>query len=326
MFCQQFALDPLNISDFFACAFVEFLAAYLSSPKSIQNYISSVREYLLRCGIPNSSFSTHWVSKELDFHIKNSEHQVKRMLPLSDYNVKVLLSMQYHPAVNAQLKLAMAFMYYLGFRQSEVAPYTVNSFRPSKHLTRQDVALVGNYLWIHQRWAKNLQNFDKDRELFLPRSQDPHTCPYQLFKNAIEEVPSRFHMQPFIVFPDYNPITTSFLTQHIRGGMSAIGLDPDLHSLHSFRRSAATHAYEAGFTSQDVQRFGGWAGDSHELYIRSKAQVKVSKHLIDNIAAIDISAPPGNQPTATVTKKAVNQTKNSAGSGKRRKPPKGRVT
>ena len=307
----MFDLDPDDFPVHHACAFIEYLALQLTSPKSISNYISSVRQYLLRRGHEHTSFNQHWVAKEIDYHAKRKDHQVTRMMPLFPYNIKKVMSFSYHQGADAQIRLAFGFMYYLGFRQSEVAPYSVKSFNPAKNITRDDVAVTGQMLWIHQRWAKNLKYHDQNRGLFLPKSKDPTTCPYTFLLNALQEAPTRFQNQPLLVFPDYNPLTTPFLTDIFRRGVQAIGLDPSTHSLHSFRRSASTHANEAGFSSDTIQRFGGWMGTSHELYIKNKAQVTVSTHRVDNLAAIDLSRPEGEQSLTSAPVQIMNHPKDT---------------
>lgn len=232
-----------------------------------------------------------WVKNELDYHTRRKDHEVSRMLPLSQYDVKRLLVGSFNTGVDAQVKVAMAFMYYLGLRQSEVVPYSASLFDPERNLTRDDVGIVGQYLWIHQKWSKTLQRHDQNRDVFLPKGGDPLSCAYTFLKNALDEIPTSYARQPLAVFRNGAPLTTSFLTQCLRTAVANMGLEPALHSLHSLRRSASTHAHDTGFTGEDIQRFGGWSSSAHELYIKSMAQVTVSSQLVDNIASIDLSQP-----------------------------------
>ena len=55
-FCTYWNLDPITIDTFHACAFVEYIAGYLESPKSILNYVSGVKQYLIRRGASDSPF------------------------------------------------------------------------------------------------------------------------------------------------------------------------------------------------------------------------------------------------------------------------------
>lgn len=284
-YCFDLGIDPVLITEFEALAYIEYLAGLLSSPKSIQNYLGGVKNFLQRRHVTNSPFTeSYWVKQELDFHARRKDHQVKKMLPLTPWQVRKLLTFSYQSGVDAQIRLAFSFMYYLSFRQSEVAPHSQEKFNHQKNITRQEVGNVDNFLWIHQKWSKTLQLFDQERDLYLPRAPDPMVCPLTFLDKALKELPTRFAHQPLVVFRDYSAMNCAFLTVCLRRGVATLGMDPSLYSLHSFRRSAPTNAFKAGVSADQIQRFGGWASKAHQGYIKTQAQVEVSEILMKQVA------------------------------------------
>ena len=66
----------------------------------------------------------------------------------------------------------------------------------------------------------------------------------------------------------------SFINK-LRNSLRSLGLSPGLYAGHSFRRSGATHAFQAGVPVELIKMLGDWKSDSVQLYLTVPLQVRL---------------------------------------------------
>ena len=67
-------------------------------------------------------------------------------------------------------------------------------------------------------------------------------------------------------------VTERTLRAHLKSILTDIGLDPNLFSFHSFRRSGATLAYNLDIDVEAIKRHGTWRSDAVYSYIIADPQ------------------------------------------------------
>ena len=138
-------------------------------------------------------------------------------------------------------------------RQSEVAPPTVKTFDPDRHLTKGDVSL-GQVLQVRIKWGKNLQRFDQTKRVTLHPTQDPVTCPLMAIAQVLTATQGLPSSAPLLVFTTtMTSMPASHLCTQWARILRGMGVSPTKYSLYSIRKASATTAYGEGCSELEVQ-------------------------------------------------------------------------
>ena len=63
------------------------------------------------------------------------------------------------------------------------------------------------------------------------------------------------------------PLTQSKVRKKLRALVLSLGLDPEIHSFHTFRRSEASFAYNNGIAVDSIKKQRTWTSDAVWAYL-----------------------------------------------------------
>ena len=160
---------------------------------------------------------------------------------------------------------------FLGFfRQSNMLPKSAKAFDPTRHLCRKDVKVVTGGLQVRIRWTKTEQ-VSSDRQVLVPRLDDyPEACPVRAYQRMLQHSPTWYHDQPLFSFRErrLKTVTLSVVKAAFKGLLEATGHNAASFTLHSLRRSGATHAHSKGVPIDYIRFQGFWKSDAMFRYVR----------------------------------------------------------
>ena len=119
---------------------------------------------------------------------------------------------------------------------------------------------------LHLKWAKNLQAPEKHHNVKLPRVNDPTMCSVQTLTQLFRLLPSQ-PSTPLFSFPSGLLLTESMLRHRLTSILNIIQCPLQGVGFHTFRRSAATIAFEAKVPIPILQMHGAWHSDAIWNYI-----------------------------------------------------------
>jgi hypothetical protein len=122
----------------------------------------------------------------------------------------------------------------------------------------------------------------------VPEIPGHPTDPIAAYKAVLKDFPTKHPNQPLLGYHyQGTPVTVTvrLLSTALGQMLTALGLDPSLYSLHSFRRGGATAAYQGGVDVLDIKRHGTWSSDAFWKYITAPivAQSPVAKALAKSV-------------------------------------------
>lgn len=178
------------------------------------------------------------------------------------------------------LRVAILMMYHAALRQSEVLPYSSNSFDYKKQLARADVILNHSSLDVGIKFAKNMQSVYQSKSVRLHSSPESLLCVVTATSEMLCRTPTMSGREPFIMFSDScRPVTIEFVRRNCQLHLTTHGVSTDDLSLHSIRKAAATAAHTEGCDELQIQQYGGWKSNAHQAYIAAP-QNTVNKAII----------------------------------------------
>ena len=278
-FCIDTDIDPLSPSSMDVCVFIEHLMLKKPSPATVKNKISVVRKYITLSQGELAGINSLWVKQALDAISRTKYHSVREKKPMCVKNFRNIILDLPNDFKSLNIKTMLLLLYYTAFRQSELAPKKMDSFDQERNLCKSDISFRKGCLYINLRCAKNLQRFNDHREICIPAVTDKRLCPVYNLRKIFSMVRHKKGSDPVFVFHDKTPVSSNYLRTRWKQCLKQRGLDSKVHSLHSIRSTAASEAYQAGFSSLDVKRFGGWSSEAHLKYIRTHTQKSVSMAL-----------------------------------------------
>ena len=242
--------------------FLEFLSVQCISYRVICNYMSALKYFFSRYtwraevlsnpllqrmlrGIRMTTYAPP--SPKYVFSI----HQVREISQLCDLFP--------HPLAYRAVFLVA---FYAFFRMSNIAPTALLAFDPLRHLTRQDVRFQYPGLHIKLKWAKNLQTPERVHWVKLPEVSDRHLCPVNTLRELLQANGSSPSSFLFSVSPT-SILTQSLIRKRLSSILRIMQLPPLAYGFHTFRRSAASMAFDANIPLYNVTAIGGVMPSGH---------------------------------------------------------------
>ena len=272
-FCIHFGLRDIDPEPDTACLYVEFLAQNLKSPKSVANYISSVKFLHKWLGQPVQAFESFEVSLLLRACNLTMGHVPLQRRPLSPDLIRLVLkTARSTSSCYPVLKCAILFSFFGFLRMSNLTPRITSQFDPKKHTCKGDIFRAEPGLIILLKWSKTNQ-FGQNSELIpIPQSTDPQLCPVAAYNDLEQLVPTTSPNKPLFSLPaplsdPASPVHPDWLARELATALRASGQDPSFYSFHSLRRSGATTAYRAGVQFAQIKKHGCWRSDAFWTYV-----------------------------------------------------------
>ena len=252
-------------------SFCECLVANNCSVSMVSNYLSAIKANFV---LYNMCFSLldhpriRYFEKSMCIH---------KPLTLTSHNI-INLSMleKISRACNdfsfSEVFRAIFLTGFFGFfRLSNLAPHSISTFDPSRHLTGHDLFFTKNLVKILIKWSKTLQDRDKVQVISMPKVANRAICPYRVLKALAMLYPMTDSEYVFqIKMPSgWHPLTDTMVRKVLKSINMTLGLNPHFFPYHCFRRSGATFGHNAHVPIQQIKRHGTWSSECVWRYIQS---------------------------------------------------------
>ena len=236
--------------------------------KTIRVYVSALRYFQIRAGLPDPSFSAFprlsYILKGI--HGKKPDHLQKHRLPITLHILKQLHGVwSESPSFNNAMLWAACNLGFFGFLRAGEFTLTANS--NTYLMSPKDITVDSHtnpqLLTIHLRHSKT-DPFGAGCFIYLGRT-NTFPCPVAAILSYLAMRPQS--QGPLFIFEDGAPLTRANLVTHLRGALSQAGIDASHYAGHSFRIGAATAAAQAGYSDSFIQALGRWKSAAfHLLY------------------------------------------------------------
>ena len=272
-FCCYFKLRDIEPETETVCLYVEFLAQNLSSPKAVANYLSAVRFLHRWVGASTESLDAFEVTLLVRACYMTMKHIPNRKRPLTPDMIRQLLSVAQSQVSHFPVfKCAVLFAFHGFLRISNITPRSPAEFNPAKHTCRGDVLQADPGLAVLLKWSKTNQYGQNSQLVPLPKTKDPALCPVTAYSELVHLIPTRYSNQPLLSLPvppgvPITPVPQSWLATNLAASLESMGEDSRFFSFHSFRRSGASTAFQAGVNFAHIKTHGGWKSDAFWAYV-----------------------------------------------------------
>ena len=114
--------------------------------------------------------------------------RINRPLAVTSHNVIDLAMLEQIKKICDQLNFPEVFRaifltgFFGFFRLSNLAPHSILTFDPSRHLTGHDLFFTKKLVKILIKWSKTLQNRDVVQIISLPKVSNRVICPYRALR------------------------------------------------------------------------------------------------------------------------------------------------
>ena len=252
-------------------SFCECLVINNCSVSMIANYLSAIK----------ASFVLYNMSYSLLDHPRIKYFQksmsINRPLAVTSQNVIDLSMLQQISQSCDQLNFPEVFRaifltgFFGFFRLSNLAPHSILTFDPSRHLTGHDLFFTRKLVKVLIKWSKTIQNRDVVQVISLPKVSNRTICPFRTLKALTKLYPMTASNSVFQISTSsgWQPLTDSRVRKALKSINMTLGLNPHFFTFHSFRRSGATFAYNAHVPIQQIKRHGTWSSECVWRYIQS---------------------------------------------------------
>ena len=273
MFCQQYELTPIPMSECVFCLFVAYLTRLGMNPSSISTYLAAMRHLQVKSGHP--------LPQRMDWpHLQYTLKGIKRSqstsskrywLPITSDIMQVILSSLQRDRSNNQyskdLLWAACCAGFFGFLQAgefmltqsvdsyplQAADLSVNSHSAPTLVrillceSKTDVMGQGVYIY-----------FGKAEQVLW------------LVTALLQYISMRppHHSQLFI-WQDGQPLTRDQFIVEVKALLPAANYISSSYAGHSFRIGAATTAALVGLPVHMIKTLGCWKSEAYQLYIRT---------------------------------------------------------
>ena len=251
--------------------FCECLVSNNCSVSMIANYLSAIKANFV---IYNMSYS---LLDHPRIRYFQKSMRINRSLALTSHNVIDLCMLARISESCDHLNFPEVFRaifltgFFGFFRLSNLAPHSILTFDPSRHLTGHDLFFTKNLVKILIKWSKTMQNRDAVQVISLPKVSNRAICPFRALKALKKFYPMTATHSAFQIHTStgWQPLTDSRVRKALKSVNMTLGLDPAFFTYHSFRRSGATFAYNAHVPIQQIKRHGTWSSECVWRYIQS---------------------------------------------------------
>ena len=279
LFCKYFSLTPMPADLDTLCLYVQFLSRTLSPP-SIRNYLSGVRQLHLFSGVDYYYGKDFILALALRGIARNASYMPSRAPPVTPALLLQLSTyLDYHSdPMSCTLYCAYLFTFFLMARLANIVPKSSRSFDPARNLTRWDVAANTHGLIVTFKHTKTIQF--GEHKLHIPLLQIPGSplCPVAAYKRMVHLVPTSSRCALFLLPGSHGP---TVLTKHrfitaFRRSLASTGFShASRFRGHSFRRGAASWAFNHGVPRELIQLYGDWSSDAYKLYLEFSVEAKL---------------------------------------------------
>lgn len=262
-FCAYFQYNPVPAKPQIIERYATFLARTLK-PQSIKCYLNVVRIIHLELGFHNPLDHNWYLSTIMKGIGRNKGALPNRKLPITPsilLEIRKLLDL--FDSYQATFWAASLVAFFTYFRKSTLVPKSAKG--PfTDVICRRDIEACQDGLVISVKKTKTIQCHE--RVLRVPVSRVGTTlCPVAAVENMMRLAGTRPD-QPLFSYKG-GILTHQRFVASLKKYISATGLNSDLYSGHSFRRSGASFSFSCGIPPNLIKLQGDWRSNAYEAYI-----------------------------------------------------------
>ena len=249
-FCIYMQVSLMKIDVNVILSFCECLVANECSVSMIANYLSAIKASFVLCNMSYSLLD----HPRIKYFLKSM--RINRPMTVTSHNVIDLHMLERISQACEQLNFPQVFSaifltgFFGFFRLSNLAPHSILTFDPSRHLTGHDLFFTKKLVLI--KWSKTMQDRNTVQVISLPRVSNRAICPFKALRALSRLYPmTETHPVFQVKMPSgWQPLTDSRVRKALKSINMALGLNPHFFTYHSFCRSGATFAYNAHVSIQ----------------------------------------------------------------------------
>ncbi len=257
-------------------AFVANMAAAYSG-KTISNYLNGVRAWHILHSIP-------WAleKKEMDTILRaankltpSTSKRKKRRPYTPDFIAAIRGQLTLDDPLDAAVFACLTTCFYASARLGEFTVRTLDSFRPSAHITTQNLSYDQdrNGFRVTVLHLPSTKAANSEGEDVYWASQEGDTDPSAALQNhlRVNQPSEASHLFAYRVKNARRPLTKSKFLEKVERAARAAGLEP-LQG-HGIRIGSTLEYLLRGVPFDVMKAQGRWAGDSFLLYLRKHAVI-----------------------------------------------------
>ena len=261
-------LDPLAPTLTSCLLYIQCLANSYKTPRTVRNYLSGARTYVIRYGGDPASFSSPLIGTVLRGVTRLAAHEERPAPPLSRATLLALCDdLAAAGPDGAVARAAVLFGVATLLRQSNFLPSAGSAGGP--HLARRgDVDIRSDALLVRVWSSKTLKTPADAVTLRVLAAPGSPYCPVAAMRGAWRLVPAPAEA-PLFLFPSTGrPLTAPALVSVMRAALGRLRC-PVAHlvTVHSLRRTGAHLASAQGATDADVMSLGTWTSSAVRRYL-----------------------------------------------------------
>ena len=262
-----------QVNVFHLLCFLECL--YYNGVKHSQmaNYLSAIKSKFIIFGLDVACFSDHRlkyyqkaVQLHAPFHVKLNK--------IIDVTLLKKIVSQCDLTYMGQIFKGLYLLSFFSFlRLSNLVPHSCTGFSPLKHLARGDIIFKPGKILVLVKWSKTMQNNNQVKLISVLKIAGSPLCPVRAISNLLTLTPKGSNLPLFQYKQNsiWTPLTDTKVRRHFSLILSRLGLQGSGYTLHTFRRSGATFAFNNNVDLQNIQRQGTWTSDCVWRYITDDA-------------------------------------------------------
>ena len=249
--------------------FLECLNFNAVKQSQMANYLSAIKTQFLLCGLDVACFN----DARLKFYLKAIQRHAPLVVKLNKIIDIPMLSQIVEQCDFTYMGQVFKALYLLSFysflRISNLVPHAVSKFSPLKHLARGDIIFQQDKIVVIVKWSKTMQSNNQVKLISIPAISRSRLCPVSAISNLLSITPKGRNLPLFQVKNAGNwvPLTDTGVRRHFSLILQRLDLAHTGYTLHTFRRSGATFAFNNDVALQNIQRHGTWTSDCVWRYI-----------------------------------------------------------
>ena len=270
-FCIVTKCIIANVNVQVVLSFLECLVRSSCSMTMVANYVSAIRASFVLYDLPfyvldHPKIKYFLKSLRINRPVVVTPHNIITISRLLDISLACDLLTFPHVYRASFLLGFFAFL-----RLSNLVSHAVRDFDFTRHLTGHDIFFTKKYVKVMIKWSKTLQTRDRVQCLSLPKLQNKPICPYTALKKlfTLYSMSGNTPLFQIQTLQGWQPLTDARVRKSLKQINIHLGLRPNFHTFHDFRRSGATFAYQSHIPIQEIKRHGTWTSDCVWGYIQS---------------------------------------------------------
>ena len=261
------------------CLYAQFLS-HSFVPDSIKNYLSGVKLLHIILGFEYPFSGNILLNLTLRGISRGAQHTPRRANPITPL---ILIAIQrvvdFTCPLQSSVFATALLLFSLMLRLGNVLPPSINSFSPSKFLTKSRISVTDEGLLVSLMHTKTLQFGNRILHLPVLRVHDSVLCPVTAYTHALtfSSGSDSGPLFSFSLLGHSHVLTKDLFIKTFRALAQQAGVSsPSSFTGHSFRRGGASFAFQVGIPGEYIQIAGDWASDCYKSYLDVSMEAKLN--------------------------------------------------